>query len=354
MSVLSFVFIFIWLLLSSSDVFVSAGIQTDSVLSARLQIIRIFIREDGRLVIEFKTHAKFRGQLIKHRTGRMFNRFRRKQQKTGPKMYISLRLHLQVSLSPNTTPCRVTSPGWWRRTTWEAWSSSCSCCGAHRPLTRRINCGGPPAPTAGQQIHAEPSWTQHSGFCETYWTGSPLVGKIVSVGCIRSSLVLKGARICPFDVCSEVDCRIFGVWPLQHAFGFYLVVNIRSSTGRTTLVSTWCFWSPARCSPPSPGWTPGTNLCPAQLTLQRGTGHSCIEPQDQGTRICNGSLESWSALRQVSGADRLPADQQTRSCRLLPEHGVPAVQQREGLPAGPGQRWRLHGWDGLQGSLLHG
>lgn len=46
---------FLWL-------FVSAGIQTDSVLSARLQIIRIYIREDGRLVIEFKTHAKFRGQ----------------------------------------------------------------------------------------------------------------------------------------------------------------------------------------------------------------------------------------------------------------------------------------------------
>ncbi|KAL8206706.1 UNVERIFIED_CONTAM: hypothetical protein K2H54_020547 [Gekko kuhli] len=37
------------------------GIQTDSVLSARLQIIRIYIRDDGRLVIEFKTHAKFRG-----------------------------------------------------------------------------------------------------------------------------------------------------------------------------------------------------------------------------------------------------------------------------------------------------
>lgn len=44
----------------------SAGIQTDSVLSARLQIIRIYIREDGRLVIEFKTHAKFRGQFTKH------------------------------------------------------------------------------------------------------------------------------------------------------------------------------------------------------------------------------------------------------------------------------------------------
>ncbi|CAN9512669.1 unnamed protein product [Ophioblennius macclurei] len=40
------------------------GIQTDSVLSAKLQIIRIYIREDGRLVIEFKTHAKFRGQFV--------------------------------------------------------------------------------------------------------------------------------------------------------------------------------------------------------------------------------------------------------------------------------------------------
>uniref|UniRef100_F1M3H3 Fraser extracellular matrix complex subunit 1 n=1 Tax=Rattus norvegicus TaxID=10116 RepID=F1M3H3_RAT len=45
------------------------GIQTDSVLSARLQILRIYIREDGRLVIEFKTHAKFRGQfVIEHHT----------------------------------------------------------------------------------------------------------------------------------------------------------------------------------------------------------------------------------------------------------------------------------------------
>ncbi|XP_028297013.1 extracellular matrix protein FRAS1-like [Gouania willdenowi] len=40
------------------------GIQTDSVLSAKLQIIRIYIRDDGRLVIEFKTHAKFRGQFV--------------------------------------------------------------------------------------------------------------------------------------------------------------------------------------------------------------------------------------------------------------------------------------------------
>ncbi|XP_058684631.1 extracellular matrix organizing protein FRAS1-like [Poecile atricapillus] len=38
------------------------GIQTDSVLSARLQIIPIYIREDGRLVSEFRTQAKFRGE----------------------------------------------------------------------------------------------------------------------------------------------------------------------------------------------------------------------------------------------------------------------------------------------------
>ncbi|KAM7021681.1 LOW QUALITY PROTEIN: extracellular matrix organizing protein FRAS1 [Passerculus sandwichensis] len=40
------------------------GIQTDSVLSARLQIIRIYIRDDGRLVIEFRTQAKFRGLFV--------------------------------------------------------------------------------------------------------------------------------------------------------------------------------------------------------------------------------------------------------------------------------------------------
>ncbi|XP_058684731.1 superkiller complex protein 2-like [Poecile atricapillus] len=39
------------------------GIQTDSVLSARLQIIPIYIREDGRLVSEFRTQAKFRALL---------------------------------------------------------------------------------------------------------------------------------------------------------------------------------------------------------------------------------------------------------------------------------------------------
>lgn len=43
------------------------------------------------------------------------------------------------------------------------------------------------------------------------------------------------------------------------------------STGRTTPESTQCSWSPAPCSPLSPGSTPGTNLCPAQLTLQRST-----------------------------------------------------------------------------------
>ncbi|XP_058689236.1 extracellular matrix organizing protein FRAS1-like [Poecile atricapillus] len=40
------------------------GIQTDSVLSARLQIIPIYIREDGRLVSEFRTQAKFRALFV--------------------------------------------------------------------------------------------------------------------------------------------------------------------------------------------------------------------------------------------------------------------------------------------------
>ncbi|KPP66085.1 hypothetical protein Z043_115451, partial [Scleropages formosus] len=45
------------------------GIQTDSVLSAKLQISRVRVREDGRLVIEFKTQTKFRGQfVVEHHT----------------------------------------------------------------------------------------------------------------------------------------------------------------------------------------------------------------------------------------------------------------------------------------------
>ncbi|XP_071437042.1 extracellular matrix organizing protein FRAS1-like isoform X2 [Pithys albifrons albifrons] len=40
------------------------GIQTDSVLSARLQIIWIYLRDSGHLVIEFKTQAKFRGLFV--------------------------------------------------------------------------------------------------------------------------------------------------------------------------------------------------------------------------------------------------------------------------------------------------
>lgn len=37
------------------------GIQTDSVLSAKLHISKIYIIDVGRLVIEFKTQTKFRG-----------------------------------------------------------------------------------------------------------------------------------------------------------------------------------------------------------------------------------------------------------------------------------------------------
>ena len=47
----------------------SLGIQTDGVLSGRLQEDKIKIREDGKLVIKFKTQTKFRGLFVQeHRT----------------------------------------------------------------------------------------------------------------------------------------------------------------------------------------------------------------------------------------------------------------------------------------------
>lgn len=51
----------------------------------------------------------------------------------------------------------------------------------------------------------------------------------------------------------------------------------------------------------------------------------------RGDKTANGSAaghlnpEFLVVLRQVSGADRLPADQPARSCGLLPQHRVPAV-----------------------------
>ena len=46
-----------------------SGVQTDGVLSGRLQVLRIKINDDGKLEIEFKTQAKFRGQfVVTHRT----------------------------------------------------------------------------------------------------------------------------------------------------------------------------------------------------------------------------------------------------------------------------------------------
>ena len=38
------------------------GLETDSVLSGRLQVLRIRIGEKGSLVIDFKTITKFRGE----------------------------------------------------------------------------------------------------------------------------------------------------------------------------------------------------------------------------------------------------------------------------------------------------
>ena len=44
-------------------------IQTDGVLSGRIQVLRIKIRDDGKLEIDFKTRAKFRGLFVsEHRT----------------------------------------------------------------------------------------------------------------------------------------------------------------------------------------------------------------------------------------------------------------------------------------------
>ena len=56
-----------------SDIFIFStiltGIQTDGVLSGRIQVERIKIREDGKLVIKFKTQAKYRGLFVQsHRT----------------------------------------------------------------------------------------------------------------------------------------------------------------------------------------------------------------------------------------------------------------------------------------------
>ncbi|XP_013794564.2 extracellular matrix protein FRAS1-like [Limulus polyphemus] len=45
------------------------GLETDGILRARLQILRISVGADGRLILEFKTEAKFRGQFVmKHHT----------------------------------------------------------------------------------------------------------------------------------------------------------------------------------------------------------------------------------------------------------------------------------------------
>ena len=45
------------------------GIQTDGVLSGQIHVSRIKIRDDGKLIIQFRTKAKFRGLFVtEHRT----------------------------------------------------------------------------------------------------------------------------------------------------------------------------------------------------------------------------------------------------------------------------------------------
>ncbi|CAK8671603.1 unnamed protein product [Clavelina lepadiformis] len=51
------------------NVYSRGDIQTDGVLSGRIQVLRIKIRDDGKLEIDFKTRAKFRGLFVsEHRT----------------------------------------------------------------------------------------------------------------------------------------------------------------------------------------------------------------------------------------------------------------------------------------------
>lgn len=38
-----------------------SGLETEGDLGGRLQVMRILIDDSGRLVVDFKTHAKFRG-----------------------------------------------------------------------------------------------------------------------------------------------------------------------------------------------------------------------------------------------------------------------------------------------------
>ena len=41
-----------------------SGLQTDGELGGKIEVMRILIQEDGRLAIDVKTQAKFRGALI--------------------------------------------------------------------------------------------------------------------------------------------------------------------------------------------------------------------------------------------------------------------------------------------------
>lgn len=47
----------------------NVGIQTDGALTGRIQVTRVKTQEDGKLLVEFKTQAKFRGLFVlNHRT----------------------------------------------------------------------------------------------------------------------------------------------------------------------------------------------------------------------------------------------------------------------------------------------
>ena len=42
------------------------GLETGGQLGGKLQVMRILIGDNGKLVIDFKTHAKFRGEMLHH------------------------------------------------------------------------------------------------------------------------------------------------------------------------------------------------------------------------------------------------------------------------------------------------
>ena len=52
-------------------VLLHSGLETPGELGGHLQVMKIQISEDGRLIVDFQTHAKFRGNCTYHCKGVM-------------------------------------------------------------------------------------------------------------------------------------------------------------------------------------------------------------------------------------------------------------------------------------------